>query len=67
MPEKLSLLKTMLPKERESLQYITFSSFKLNFHKVFGQQNDAMAEMLFRHLSGSKDEFSIETMRVNYF
>ena len=67
MPEKLSLNKIMPAKEKESLQYITFLSLKQNFHKAFGQQNDAMAELLFKYLSGAKDEFAIETMRVNYF
>ena len=36
MPEKLSLVKSMPQKERESLQYMTFASIKENFHKVFG-------------------------------
>lgn len=45
-------MKQDLPqKEKERYQYISFASIKANFHKLFGQSNDALAEMLFRYIS----------------
>ena len=54
-------------KDKETFQYITFASIKKNFHLVFGQNNDAMAEAIFRYLSGcNKNETGLSNSRVNY-
>ena len=51
-------------RDRERLQFITFESIKENFSKVFGVQNDAMAEMLFRYMSDCRSD--LQKARVNY-
>lgn len=51
-------------RDRERLQFITFESIKMNFWKVFGTQNDAMAEMLFRYMSDCRTD--LQKARVNY-
>ena len=54
-------------KDKETFQYITFASIKKNYHLVFGQNNDAMAEAIFRYLSGcNKNETGLSNSRVNY-
>jgi hypothetical protein len=59
-------LKEMPLKDRETFQYITFDSIKRNFYRVFGKPNDAMAEMLFRYLSGCRSESDLSLAKVNY-
>jgi hypothetical protein len=52
-------------KEKERIQYINFESIKRNFHRIFGKQNDAMAEVFFRYASECNSD-NIKTTRVNY-
>jgi len=40
-----------LHKDWESFQYISYASMKANFHKVFGESCDPMAELMFRYLT----------------
>lgn len=44
----------MSHKDKERFQHITFDSIKRNFHKVFGVNHDAMAELIFRYLSNCR-------------
>jgi hypothetical protein len=53
-------------RDKVRIQFMTFESIKRNFHKVFRNRNDSLAEMLFRYLSNSTDD-SVNTVRVNYF
>lgn len=45
------LQQEMAQKDKERYQHITFESMKRNFEKVFGFEDDNMAEMLFRYMS----------------
>lgn len=56
--------KEMPLRDKERLQYITFESIKRNFYKVFGKNNDAMAEILFRYLSDCRTD--LDSARVNF-
>ena len=56
----------MLMKERERIQFITISSIKRNFHKVFGKSNNGMAELLFKYTSDCRNEEEINNIRINY-
>ena len=58
----------MSVKDRETYQYITFKSIKTNFGQVFGKNNDAMAEILFIHMSDChKHNSELNSIRVNFY